>query len=264
MPVYQSHPSFRRSKYAFLVFITLFACFFIGHQPSHAADACDVYETRVVTTPAPPQWGPTYQRYDAMLAKFPEKADVVLFGDSLAEGWPTESVSSIFPGKAIGNLGVGGDLIQNSLWRLEQMPVSKISPETIVMILGTNNLKARSKPCAIEAGLTKTVEKLHEIWPQAVVYMFTIPPRGKVFNDFEADRQEVNSFIEKMPSQTNYVRSVTGFDDVITCGKRGVDQLQSWFPNYFPDTCANFRGDSLHLTAAGYDVLAGILKQGNN
>jgi lysophospholipase L1-like esterase len=144
------------------------------------------------------------------------------------------------------------------------MPVSEISPETIVMILGTNNLKARSKPCAIEAGLTKAIEKLHEIWPQAVIYMFTIPPRGKIFNDFEADRQAVNSFIETMPSQNSYVRTVTGFDDLIACGMRGTDQMQSWFPNYFPDKCANYRDDSLHLTSAGYDVLSGILKQGNN
>ncbi len=125
MPVLQSNPS----RHFILILVTLIAFLCLGQQPSHLADSCDVYETRVVTTPAPPQWGPTYKNYDAMLARFPEKADVILFGDSLAEGWPTESVNSIFPGKAIGNLGVGGDVIQNSLWRLEQMPVAKISPK---------------------------------------------------------------------------------------------------------------------------------------
>jgi lysophospholipase L1-like esterase len=247
-----------------LVFSALFLGFSLDAQIAKAGEACDIYETRVLTTPAPPQWAPAYKNYEAMLTKFPEKADAILFGDSLAEGWPADSFGSIFPGKTIGNLGVGGDMIQNSLWRLEQMPVSRISPETIVVILGTNNLKARSKPCAIEAGLTRTVEKLHEIWPQAVVYMLTIPPRGNVFNDFEAERQEVNGFIEKMPSHNDYVRTVSGFDDVITCETRGTDQLQSWFPTYFPDECANYRGDHLHLTAAGYDVLASILKQGSN
>ncbi len=34
--------------------------------------------------------------------------------------------------------------------------------------------------------------------------------------------------------------------------------------NFFRNNCANFRDDSLHLTATGYDVLAGILKQGSN
>ena len=260
MPVLQSN----LSRHFILISVTLIAFLFLGQQPSHAADACDIYETRVVTTPAPPQWGPTYKNYDAMLARFPEKADVILFGDSLAEGWPTESVNSIFPGKAIGNLGVGGDVIQNSLWRLEQMPVAKISPKAIVMMLGTNNLKARSTPCAIKAGLTKTVEKLHEIWPQAIIYMFTIPPRGQIFNDFEPERQEVNAFIETIPSHHNYVRAVSGFDDMITCEMRGTNQLQEWFPTYFPDVCANFSKDNLHLSRSGYDVLASILKQGSN
>jgi lysophospholipase L1-like esterase len=260
MPVLQSTPS----RHFILIVVTLIAFLCLGQQPSHSADSCDVYETRVVTTPAPPQWGPTYKNYDAMLARFPEKADVILFGDSLAEGWPTESVNSIFPGKAIGNLGVGGDVIQNSLWRLEQMPVAKISPKTIVMMLGTNNLKARSKPCAIKAGLTKTVEKLHEIWPQAIIYMFTIPPRGQIFNDFEPERREVNAFIKTITSHDNYVRAVSGFDDMITCEMRGTNQLQEWFPAYFPDVCANFSRDNLHLSRSGYDVLASILKQGSN
>jgi len=260
----RAFPSVGHSVFSSLVFSALFLGFFLDDQVAKAGVSCDIYETRVLTTPAPPQWAPAYKNYEAMLAKLPEKADVIVFGDSLAEGWPEESFSTIFPSKAIGNLGVGGEMIQNALWRLDQMPVSKLLPETIVMILGTNNLKARSKPCAIEEGLTKTVEKLHEIWPQAVIYILTIPPRGNVFNEFEPERQEVNGFIEKMPSQNNYVRTVTGFDDVITCGMRGTDQLQLWFPTYFPDICANYRGDNLHLTAAGYDVLAGIFKQENN
>ncbi len=76
--------------------------------------------------------------------------DLLLIGDSLAEGWDNSSL----PALKLVNLGVGGDKVQNVLWRLDSADWSTMRPSTVLIMLGTNNL-ADDPPCAVVAGLKK-------------------------------------------------------------------------------------------------------------
>jgi hypothetical protein len=75
--------------------------------------------------------------------------DFLLIGDSLVEMWPQEAWTASFPDTTVLNLGVGGDTTQNVLWRLSKMPLTRIQPRRVALLIGTNNLSHKDKPCAI-------------------------------------------------------------------------------------------------------------------
>ena len=229
-------------------------------QAALAQEACDPYDARVTTTPSPMQRGASLRRYDYVLEHFPKQADVVVFGDSLAEKWPDEELQKLFPNKKIANLGVNADTTQWSLWRLNNSPMLQISPQSVLLVLGTNNLKGAAA-CAIKIGLRTVILKINALWPSATVYMLTIAPRGPIFQDSEADRANINQYIVSLPEQYGFVKIVAGFDDAMTCGTRAIDFTQQMFPSYFPDTCENYLPDHLHFTEKGYAVLGDFVKK---
>jgi hypothetical protein len=51
--------------------------------------------------------------------------------------WNSSNLSSL----GIFNAGVGGDKVQNVLWRLEQGLLSDFHPKLIVLQIGTNNIE---------------------------------------------------------------------------------------------------------------------------
>lgn len=227
---------------------------------TQAQQACDPYEVRVTTTPAQTQRPVSLKRYDYIEQHFPKSADIVVFGDSLAERWPDKNIQNLFPGKTIANLGVNGDTTQWALWRLNSPLMQQISPQTVLLFLGTNNLRG-TRPCAIAAGIRASIEKIHALWPDATIYTLTIAPRGPLFQDSEEDRLSVNAILDTLPSQYSFVKIVTGYDDVIACNSRGLTFSQQVLPSYFPDTCENYKPDNLHFSEQGYAVLGDFVKK---
>jgi lysophospholipase L1-like esterase len=243
-----------------LVFLSLLFITFFLNTTAFADETCDQWEELALTTPAPPSSAKNFKRYHHMLERFPEKADVLFFGDSLAAGWSKKATKTAFMQKHVGNIGFGGSVVQTALWALENAPVELLSPKTIVLLLGTNNLK-RNSACAIGNGMVAVVNKLHFVWPSAIIYIIDIPPRGKLFNEHDTKRIEVNRALAKLPETYNFVQLINGFDDKITCKTRPVTFWQQWFPNQFPDVCENYKTDNLHLSSSGYDLISLMLKQ---
>ena len=242
-----------------IAFLSIFAQA-VTVQPSHAQDACDKYEVEVTTTPAPMQRASALSRYTAIRQQFPKSADVVVFGDSLAERWPQDILATLFPGKTIANLGISGDVTQWALGRLQAPMMQRLSPESVLLFLGTNNLRATSA-CSISAGIGATINKIHALWPNAIVYGMTITPRGPLFQDSEPDRLAINATLEALPAKDNFLKIVSGYDDVITCNSRELSFMQQILPSLFPDSCVNYRLDNLHLSDEGYAVLGEFVKK---
>ena len=251
----QCHTASKGSILLSLLLITFFL-----NNAAFADETCDQWEELALTTPAPPSSAKNFKRYHHMLERFPKKADVVLFGDSLAAGWPKKATQTAFLQKRVGNIGFGGSVVQTALLALENAPVDLLSPDIVVLLLGTNNLK-RNSACAITNGMVAVVNKLHTVWPSAIIYIIDIPPRGKLFNEYDTKRIAVNQALAKLPETYNFVQLINGFDDKITCKTRPVTFWQQWFPNQFPDVCANYKTDNLHLSSSGYDVVSLMLKQ---
>jgi lysophospholipase L1-like esterase len=200
------------------------------------AQSCDEVDKLVTATPAPPHYAAAWRTYLEQL-KFAKRTtvDLVLIGDSLAERWDTKMWLPI----NVVNLGVGGDRIQDALWRLGSREWSKLKPRKVLIILGTNNLNF-DKVCAINFGLGKVFKRVAAIWPSTQIGFLEIPPRGPQFLQFNDSRTRINEAMRHVPG----VKAIN-VDDVITCG--------------WQEPCANY-SDGVHFTQAGYQVILKSVK----
>ncbi len=92
---------------------------------------------------------PELQRYrDAnarLPAAVPGQPRVVLFGDSITEGWGREGSSAFFPGKGWLNRGISGQTTAQMLVRFPQ-DVLALKPQVVVILAGTNDLAGNTGP----------------------------------------------------------------------------------------------------------------------
>ena len=207
-------------------------CAVILYPSVVSAQSCDEIDKLITSTPAPPHYPGGWMAYLEEL-KFAKRGvvDLVLIGDSLAGAWDTKMWSPMH----VVNLGVGGDRIQDVLWRLGSREWSKLRPRKVLIILGTNNLSS-DKVCAINFGLVQVFKRVAAIWPSTQIGFLEIPPRGPRFLERNDSRTQINAAVRHVPG----VKAIN-VDDAITCG--------------WQEPCANYLDDNLHFTEAGYQVI---------
>lgn len=238
----------------------------LASPPALAEVACDSAAIAVATTPVPMQRSPTLAKHFRLMEATHHPADVILLGDSLAEQW-RQDLPPLSTFKTV-NLGIGSDMTQNVLWRLNQMADNSLGPRLVIVLLGTNNLSAIPEPCGIVAGITSVVERAHGLWPEATVVFVAIPPRGMEFSDFDDRRQAVNAAMADFASRSAWLKYIN-VDDPLTCGLYGrndyLEYFLSWF-TYPAKRCSSYQSDGLHLTTDGYkiigDAIAGVMPHG--
>lgn len=101
---------------------------------------------------------------------------VVLFGDSITEGWGRTGSDSFFPGKGYINRGISGQTTAQMLLRFNQ-DVIALQPAVVVILAGTNDIAGNTGPASqtmIEANLHAMVDlaRAHGI---AVVLASVLP-----------------------------------------------------------------------------------------
>jgi platelet-activating factor acetylhydrolase IB subunit beta/gamma len=201
---------------------------------------CPRADLIVTTTPAPAQTAARVQDHLALKAAPPPAADVVMIGDSLVRGWELQWARAAFAEARIWNLGIGGDKVQNVLWRLRDLPLASLRPKRVVLLAGTNNLASDNQACAIASGIAAIVRTLATAWPDARLDVIGIPPRGDVYASRNATRLEANRFIR---------------DDAWRAGARYVDADAALTEAGAPA----YRQDKLHFTELAYGILGGLL-----
>jgi lysophospholipase L1-like esterase len=82
------------------------------------------------------------------------------------------------------NMGFGWDRTQNVLWRLRQGELSGLTPQWVVLMIGTNNLTSTNHarantPEEIVEGIRAVIEEVRRITPQSHVILMAILPRGE-------------------------------------------------------------------------------------
>ncbi len=185
--------------------------------------------------------------------------DVALLGDSITQGWGGGWDGAPFNAawqKQFGalktvNLGIGGDRIENILWRLDHGALDGVSPKAIVLMIGVNNAPlvfANGAPAASAArGIQLCLENLRLRCPISRIILVKILP---------------------------------AFDPAKEAGKAAVDinaaldalKLDADANIQFLDLCKDFTNADgtlktelysdghLHLGPSGYEVLASRLK----
>lgn len=149
------------------------------------AEECDPFAVSAVTSEAGPTTAAGFKTAQELRESIDESAEVMLVGDSIFRLWP--DVQSAFHGRRGSNFSVGGDRLQNVLWRLRSTDFGGLSPKMIAILAGTNNLVDGGMPgCAIARGVEAILKEVKGQWPDAVVFVVGITPRGPDFKQFNA------------------------------------------------------------------------------
>ena len=172
------------------------------------------------------------------------ECDFLLIGDSVTGGWNEDKRTSYlqaYCGSArIMNLGVGGDMVQNVLWRLDNGELEHIQPKAIMLLIGINNA-GKDTPEEIAKGIQAILQLLKQKQPQAKVLLMGI---------FPSDISEIKEKIKK----TNQL--IAKFDD----GKniRFLDIGEKLAPGgVVAQTVYN---GPIHLKSPGYAIWAEAVK----
>jgi lysophospholipase L1-like esterase len=155
-----------------------------------------------ILAPTPPSKRSALKRLKALASSVPRQADMVLIGDSLAAGWPSELLLAVAPGEGIFNFGLPGDRIQNTLWRLKTIGIAHLRPKQVIILLGTNNLGDGDEPEAIAAGLVAVIAAVRRLWLETSIVVISIPSRGPPPGFRDRQRVRANGLIGRAVSQT--------------------------------------------------------------
>jgi lysophospholipase L1-like esterase len=119
--------------------------------------------------------------HESFLARGKSSQIGVLFlGDSITNGWfwgnNREIWNDHFGKYNPANFGIGADLTQHVLWRIDHGELDGIHPKVVVLLIGTNNIGYADDE--IVAGVEKIAAEIHEKLPDAKLLLMGIFPRG--------------------------------------------------------------------------------------
>ncbi|XP_026461206.1 platelet-activating factor acetylhydrolase IB subunit beta-like [Ctenocephalides felis] len=120
--------------------------------------------------------------------------NIILTGNSLIANLERHPSWDKFQTFQTANFGIGGDKVENVLYRLKNGEISNLKTKIVVILAGTNNTK-HSKPHEIYEGIIKCVSIIKELLPSARIILPTMLPRGRVPNAQRDCLQVVNSLL---------------------------------------------------------------------
>ncbi|MBN1428197.1 MAG: GDSL family lipase [Anaerolineae bacterium] len=194
------------------------------------------------------------ERHATFLRRIKDGPIGVLFlGDSITRRWveAPELWEHYFGDYQPANFGVGGDAIQNLLWRILNGEIDGIHPRVIVLLIGTNNVPTHTG-AEIAAAVGKVVDTLQEKLPETRILLVAIFPRGPQNRD---DANADNPYYMDVVNAANSELVKLDNGDTIRVLDIGSSLIG-------PDgnIIAELMPDQLHLVEPGYKVWAEAMK----
>ncbi|HEX8832591.1 MAG TPA: GDSL-type esterase/lipase family protein, partial [Abditibacteriaceae bacterium] len=174
--------------------------------------------------------------------------ELLFIGDSITMAWKSDGRGPwderYAPLKAA-NFGLGGDKIENVLWRLKNGNLEGIKPKVVVLLIGTNNV-GRISSEDIAWGITAIVKEINTRLPESKVLLMGLFPRGETPNDpLRIQVREVNAMISKLDDGKRVFYTDIGSQMLLPDGNISRD--------YLPDL--------LHLKPKGYVLWADSIQE---
>ena len=226
------------------------------------AAECNPYAVEITTTPVVYQWTSALEKASNLLAAPPHEASTILLGDSLLAFWPRDLAAEQFRQGSVWNFAVGGSRTQHILWQLDRLGASNLTPREVVVLIGTNNLTDEKLPgCAIVAGIKAVVEKTRAKWPEAMIHVMGIPPRGADFHFRDDVRKSINSEIQLWVGKQENAHFFEVDAMQMTCGYyAGVPDALPTASGKMRSRCENYADDFGHFRRPGYEVIFSALR----
>jgi beta-glucosidase len=174
----------------------------------------------------------------------------VLIGDSITDGWRgggKEVFAEAFGNYNPYNIGIGGDRTQHVLWRIDNGELDGLdpNPKVAMIMIGTNNLGNPSNE-AIENGIEKIVQEVHEKLPQTKILLLGIFPRDhEATSPRRARIKDINDAISKLDDNGKTVK-------YLDIGDKFLEPDGTLSPEMMKDY--------LHPGAKGYQIWADAVK----
>jgi lysophospholipase L1-like esterase len=190
----------------------------------------------------PDRWEEVIQAFEAVdRERPPEKGGVVFIGSSSIRLW---DLDRFFPGAETLNRGFGGSQMADSV-RYADRILLPYEPRTVVVYAGDNDIAAGKSAETVFADYKQFVAKVHDALPEARIVYIAIKPSLKRWNLVEEMRR-ANSLIQ----QASEADPRLSFVDIDTPMIGGDGQPRKEL----------FVEDGLHLSAAGYEVWAELVR----
>jgi lysophospholipase L1-like esterase len=176
---------------------------------------------------------------------------LLFLGDSITEGWHWDDNWRIFKthfgNDMPANFGIGGDLTQHVLWRIDNGELDNIAPKVVVLLIGTNNIGYPEDD--ILRADRKIVTEIHQKLPDTKILIMAIFPRGQDPRD----------------------PAVAAMRDKIKFVNAGLSKLDNGDKTRFLDIGDKFLApdgtlpkeimpDALHPSHAGYEIWADAIQ----
>jgi len=167
----------------------------------------------------------------------------MLIGDSIAHQWPQELADLAFAGPVY-NFGNNADTTSETLWRLERVNFSQAQLDRIVVLIGTNMIRAPT-PHIVE-GIHVLLDRLSIMFPKARIDYISILPRGEQLRGGEPKISGTNDALRENRDRRPY-RFIDAHPRFIAaCG--------------YTDDCPLY-ADRIHLSPEGYKLLSRIVAE---
>jgi len=214
--------------------------------------------------PGAPQQKPNNPRFLERHEIFLKRAKsgpigLLFLGDSITELWSrapevwTKYYSTYHPA----NFGIGGDLTQHVVWRIEHGELDGIDPKVVVLMIGTNNTASHTA-AQIVAADRKIVQMIFDRLPRTRVLLLALLPRGPRMQNGNV----WDDSVMRMQAIHEINRELAKLDDgdrirFLDFGAKFLD-AQGNIPN-------ELMPDQIHPSPAGYqlwaDAMDPLLKQ---
>jgi lysophospholipase L1-like esterase len=132
-------------------------------------------------TPTPLDWDHWRSRHAKLASLAAElKPRIVFLGDSITENWSHDGRAvwdKQFAPLGAANFGIAADRTQSLLWRLREGDYGAMSPEVVVLLIGTNNLKeSRNSIDETVEGIAAVLAAVQDEMPQAKMLLISLMP----------------------------------------------------------------------------------------
>ncbi|MBN1887586.1 MAG: hypothetical protein JW850_06335 [Thermoflexales bacterium] len=195
------------------------------------------------------------ERHATFLKRIKEGPIGLLFlGDSITRRWVDVPGlwNHYFARYRPANFGVGGDVTQSLLWRVQHGEIDDIDPRVIVLLIGTNNVPTHTG-ADIAAAIRQVVDMIRMKLPETKILLLAILPRGPQ----RQDRADANNpyYMDIIHTANAELAKLDNGDSI-----RFLD-MGSQFIGPDGNIQTAFMPDQLHLVEPGYKIWGEAMKE---